>query len=125
MGFDNTLPCAFSLLANLINDNWIIDTGASRHMCTNLTLMRNLITLKSLVTVSLPNGSVKHANHSRQVVLSSNIILQDIYSYHLSSTICYLSHNYVSSSDIRCVFSSHFCYIYRPFRLIDILALGS
>lgn len=83
---------AFSTLAALSNDTWIIDTEAGRHMCTNLILMQNLSAHQGVVTVCLPDGSVKHVEFSGDVHLSSDIILKDVlymssFKYNLLSVI--------------------------------------
>lgn len=67
-----------SIFTNLDRDAWIIDTGASRHMCPNKHIMTNLTVLSRKVMVSLPDGSIKHVEYSGDVHVSMDIVLRDV-----------------------------------------------
>lgn len=60
----NSQHLALTTLEDIRMDCWIIDTGASRHMCTNPKLVQNLTTLKRSVTVCLPDGSTIEVKHT-------------------------------------------------------------
>lgn len=106
-----TLDFALSFFTKTSSDKWIIDTGASRPMCTNKDLMRNLNKLRSVITVCLPDGSKKQVEFSGDAVISSDITLTDVlyipsFKYNLLSItqLC-------SSIAAKCIFLSHCCYI--------------
>lgn len=108
---DNQIVYAFSLFSELHSHDWIIDTGASRHMCTDLSLMRNIQAIKSLVKVCLPDVNIKHVEFSGDVSISPDIVLKDVlyipsFKYNLLSVtqLC-------SAFKIRCIFLSNGCYI--------------
>lgn len=50
--------------------SWIIDTGASDHMCFQLHLMQNLTKLVQPVILSMPTGHTIVVSHIGNVVLT-------------------------------------------------------
>lgn len=71
----------FSYALNIIDmtnlNSWIIDTGASNHMCCNKHIMHNLKHIANIKHVTFPDGSVKKVNFVGDVMLSDNIILNE------------------------------------------------
>lgn len=61
---------AFTLLENLESGIWILDTGASRHICTDLNLMANLIAVTSQISIHLPDGTFRAVTHMGDVKLN-------------------------------------------------------
>ncbi|KAF7830422.1 uncharacterized protein G2W53_012755 [Senna tora] len=53
----------------LTNTHWIVDTGASSHMCFNKDLLINLKPLNKAIPVHLPDGSVQNVKHTGSVVI--------------------------------------------------------
>ncbi|KAK6149665.1 hypothetical protein DH2020_017190 [Rehmannia glutinosa] len=105
---------ALSLLSTLDKDCWIVDTGASRHICSfpNLVTKSNL--LLSPVTVHLPDGTSVPVTHSGNVQLSSAITLTDVlivpsFKYNLLSISQLLEGN-----RLECVFSQGKCWLQDP-----------
>ncbi|KAK9116142.1 hypothetical protein Sjap_015089 [Stephania japonica] len=64
------------------NDSWIVDTGASNHMCTDFSLLVKPMTLSRPTPVYLPDGTTKHVDYVGDVILAPKLILQS--SLHLS-----------------------------------------
>ena len=60
------------------HDTWIIDTGASDHMCHNEKLFHNLKVLSKPSIVTLPNGKCVHITHAGSVALSSTLVLHGV-----------------------------------------------
>lgn len=58
--------------------NWIIDSGASDHMCAHKHLFSSLIPLNPPLTVSLPNGQIITITEKGHVPLTADIILHDV-----------------------------------------------
>ncbi|KAF7807109.1 uncharacterized protein G2W53_039270 [Senna tora] len=54
------------------NTSWVVDTGASSHMCSNKELLINLRALDQEIPVHLPDGSVKNVKHTESVDLKSS-----------------------------------------------------
>ena len=57
---------------------WIIDTGASDHMCHNKELFSKIEVLSKPSIVPLPNGKCVHVTHTSTVVLSSSLVLNGV-----------------------------------------------
>jgi hypothetical protein len=57
--------------------SWIIDSGASHHICTSLTWFRSYNEIPP-VSVRLPNGSLLYAKHSGTVQFSPDFVLPNV-----------------------------------------------
>ncbi|XP_033142562.1 uncharacterized protein LOC117132479 [Brassica rapa] len=68
--------CLSTLSNTLASDAWIIDSGATTHVCSDLNLFTNTSSVLG-VTVSLPNGVHEPITHIGTVHISSSIILQN------------------------------------------------
>ncbi|XP_073067135.1 uncharacterized protein [Primulina eburnea] len=88
LGHDNTsvsqqqsntsAPCFTGTLHStpIISSSWIIDTGATHHICCALGLF---CTLKFFISnVTLPNGSMVPSTHIGSVKLSSDLTLENV-----------------------------------------------
>ncbi|KAL2941907.1 Copia protein [Bienertia sinuspersici] len=58
--------------------SWIIDSGASDHMCCNIALFSTINTLKKPLKIGLPNGNIKYINQIGSVQLTSSITLYNV-----------------------------------------------
>ncbi|CAH9128802.1 unnamed protein product [Cuscuta epithymum] len=58
-------------------DAWIIDTGATNHICGNLTLLCQIKNIESC-TVGLPDGQTVMANKAGRVIISDNLISEHV-----------------------------------------------
>ena len=68
----------FCLSANF-KRNWILDSGASDHMCSNLSLFDSFETVsKDQHTITIPDGTELQVKHKGIVHLGPNIILKDV-----------------------------------------------
>ena len=77
------IPCIPSSYAfNTQNSSnigtWIVDTGASTHMCPEFSLLVNPAILTSPMQVSLPDGSQISVQYSGTVVLSPTLELHNV-----------------------------------------------
>lgn len=76
----NIAGTAYSLSSSLcITDNvWILDTGATNHMCCNLTHMHDVQTIVNPYSVTFPNGEQAFVPHLGSVMLHSiSLVLHD------------------------------------------------
>lgn len=69
--------CFSSLSSTLPPNAWIIDSGATTHVCSDLSLFSNTSPVTG-VTVSLPNGISEHISHIRTVHLSPSLVLHNV-----------------------------------------------
>ncbi|KAL4581663.1 hypothetical protein LXL04_006189 [Taraxacum kok-saghyz] len=72
-----------SMLNSLKSDKfdknmWIIDTGATAHMCSHLSYMENSKKVTSYTPIYLPDGSIKAVTHTGVIELSSKLILKNV-----------------------------------------------
>jgi len=66
-----------SLQKLLPHDAWILDSGASSHVCSDLALIRELKHVSG-VTVTLPNGTRVLITHTGTVHISQKLILHNV-----------------------------------------------
>ncbi|KAL0423503.1 UNVERIFIED_CONTAM: Retrovirus-related Pol polyprotein from transposon RE2 [Sesamum radiatum] len=90
-------------------NSWIIDSGATAHMCANLKLMNRLKPYIAESSVALPDGTKKHVTHCGSVTLSPDVTLKAV--LYMPSFKCnLLSVSKLSSlSHITILFSSDHC----------------
>ena len=75
-----TAGTCFSVgLLSMLNSRiyWIVDSGASKHICTNRSLFLNLKPLQNS-TVTLPNNAVVPVKHIGDVRLKQDLLLTDV-----------------------------------------------
>ncbi|XP_074308066.1 uncharacterized protein LOC141642964 [Silene latifolia] len=70
---------AYTVSSTFINSIWIVDTGASDHMTSNLGLLQHVQKLKRPVLVGLPDGTVKTVYQTGQVFLADGLILYNVF----------------------------------------------
>ncbi|KAL0388423.1 UNVERIFIED_CONTAM: Retrovirus-related Pol polyprotein from transposon RE2 [Sesamum radiatum] len=67
-----------SKLENLQIGSWIIDSGATNHMCANSSLFHSLTLLKKPVSIRLPDNSSKTVTQSGTICLNDKISLAHV-----------------------------------------------
>lgn len=60
----------------VVNDSWIIDSGATHHITHNLASMIDVTTIQS--EIHIPNGHSTSITHTGDINLSNNIILKQV-----------------------------------------------
>lgn len=80
--FDNNIltfqhQCLSSLSNTMPNGAWIIDSGATTHVCSDLSLFTQTSPVTG-VTVSLPNGIRESISHIGTVQLSKSLTLHNV-----------------------------------------------
>lgn len=73
---------AFSILPSMAKTGWIIDSGASSHICSNVDMMVSIYRLEIPINVHLPDGSSKVVTHGGNARVSKNIFLKDVLLVH-------------------------------------------
>lgn len=69
--------CLSSLYSILPLGCWIVDSGATSHVCSDLNLFSEVCPISG-VTVSLPNGTSVPISHTGTVRISDDLILYDV-----------------------------------------------
>ncbi|XP_074298267.1 uncharacterized protein LOC141629108 [Silene latifolia] len=69
---------SFNVLLNPYFNSWILDTGASDHMCSNKALFSDFRTLDKPYSIYLPNGSVVFIDTVGSVPIISDLCLCDV-----------------------------------------------
>jgi len=69
--------CLSSLYSILPHDAWIVDSGATSHVCSDLTMFSETFPVTG-VTVSLPNGTRVPISHTGTVHISPSLILHNV-----------------------------------------------
>ncbi|KAK9669742.1 hypothetical protein RND81_13G151400 [Saponaria officinalis] len=64
-----------SISSDFLQNSWIIDSGATDHMCANKSLFSSLMQIPKPYTISLPNGQYVTINSVGTVVVSPEITL--------------------------------------------------
>ncbi|XP_074266801.1 uncharacterized protein LOC141590089 [Silene latifolia] len=63
---------------NAFLNSWILDTGASNHMCSNKALFSDLRHLEKPYSISLPNGQIVYINNIGSVPVTPGFSLQNV-----------------------------------------------
>ncbi|KAK9671820.1 hypothetical protein RND81_12G056700 [Saponaria officinalis] len=71
-------PLVCTVSRNNLENDLIIDTGASDHMTHDLALLRDVKLLPRPIRVGLPDGSLKYVHHIGTVVISPHIKLLNV-----------------------------------------------
>ncbi|KAF7815825.1 uncharacterized protein G2W53_029794 [Senna tora] len=100
--------------AKISGNTWIIDTGATSHMCSNASLMNNLRTLAHPRIVHLPDKSKKRINSIGLVTLNPQLTLKDVlfipsFKYNLLSV-----NRLAKDNNISFIFDSTSCMLQGP-----------
>ncbi|XP_010260173.1 PREDICTED: uncharacterized protein LOC104599359 [Nelumbo nucifera] len=112
-----------STLAVLDVGTWIVDTGASNHMCTDLKLLSQPKPITQIIPIHLPDGTIKFVQHIGHVKLSPDLILTN--TLHIPS----FKFNLLSVSklviinNIKCTFYPTYC-LQQDLQNEKILAVG-
>lgn len=62
-----------------MSSKWICDTGASQHMCGNISIFINLRPSIYIRRVLIPNGSFFTVKQIGDIIISPTITLKDVY----------------------------------------------
>ncbi|KAK4410094.1 Retrovirus-related Pol polyprotein from transposon RE2 [Sesamum angolense] len=71
------MNCTLTNLEDNVLSYWIVDTGATNHMCANPHILSNLVHT-SPTTVHLPDGSVQVVTHTGTIQLYHDLVLSDV-----------------------------------------------
>ncbi|XP_019086343.1 PREDICTED: uncharacterized protein LOC109126896 [Camelina sativa] len=93
--------CLSSLSKHIPHGSWIIDTGATSHVYSDLAFFSETVTVLG-VTVSLPNEAKVDIKHCGTVKLTNTLILHNVlhvpsFTFNLISISCLLQHNHGSA----------------------------
>ncbi|KAK4386640.1 hypothetical protein Sango_2534600 [Sesamum angolense] len=99
----------FSGVEYLNKDAWIIDSGATSHMCSDSKAFHTLNVSASVLSIFLPDGSTKQVTQSGFVNLFGKIKLVDtLYVSSFRSNLIFV-HKTCATSNIRFTFLSSHC----------------
>lgn len=76
--------------STILINSWILDTGATSHLCCDQSLFESLVFLESPVSLFLPDGSSKLVHLTGDIVTNSNLVL------HLVLYCPHFKHNLIS-----------------------------
>ncbi|KAK6150121.1 hypothetical protein DH2020_017646 [Rehmannia glutinosa] len=68
MSSHSSTQYAMTISGGVGDTDWILDTGASKHMCVNQAIMSNIGPICSKIVVYLPDGSSKLVTHGGQFI---------------------------------------------------------
>ncbi|GJV13453.1 cysteine-rich receptor-like protein kinase 8 [Tanacetum coccineum] len=105
------------LIAHFITKSkeiWIIDSGATDHICISISLMHNIITCINPIIINLPNGQTITCTTIGSVTLQSNITLHNVlyiptFTYNLISISKILQNTLktITFTHNSCIFQDH------------------
>ncbi|KAF7836927.1 Cysteine-rich RLK (receptor-like protein kinase) 8 [Senna tora] len=108
---------------SIVHDSWILDTGASSHMCSDLSLMQHMKTQNPPIKVHLPDSATKTVKTKGQVTLHPKLTLHDVlyipsFKFNLLS-VCKL----VKETNLHLTFHKNYC-IVQDLRSKEIVAVA-
>lgn len=74
----STLSHALTISNILHQNNWIIDSGATNHMCCNLDIMKNVHEIDDVKHIYLPASSYKIVKHAGNIEITDKLTLFDV-----------------------------------------------
>ncbi|KAK9683303.1 hypothetical protein RND81_10G130400 [Saponaria officinalis] len=78
VNFAGNSSCSVPLNSSLMRNCWILDSGATDHMCSNKSLFIDLMHLVKPYSISLPNGQTVVISFVGSVHISSDLILRNV-----------------------------------------------
>lgn len=69
---------AFTVIPSMVKSYWILDSGASSHVCYDADMMMRTYKLDNPVTVHLPDGSIKVVKYGGDTRVNKDIVLKDV-----------------------------------------------
>lgn len=88
---------------------WIIDSGASSHICCNPELLHTSYKLDKPTVVFLPDGSSKSVSYAGIVKINKDILLVDVlYVPGFTNNLLTVAH-LVRTIDLKCIFYPTHC----------------
>lgn len=106
----------------LIKGSWIIDTGASNHICINHALFEDLITPNSPIIVCLHDGNTNKVTQIGNIYLNNLKLLDTLFLPNFSHNLLSVN-KLITTNAISCIFYPCFC-ILQDQRSKKILAVG-
>ncbi|KAF7803654.1 Retrovirus-related Pol polyprotein from transposon TNT 1-94 [Senna tora] len=94
---------------SLNHGSWILDTGASSHICSNINLMQHTTSLRPPIHVHLPDSTTKIVHTKGQAALHLKLILHNVllipsFNYNLLSV-----NKLVKETDLHLIFHKCYC----------------
>lgn len=72
------LHTTFDTLDKIKPGSWIIDTGATTHMCTNLNMFTEVAPTPYPISIKLPDGSIRQVTQMESINLTPKLVLQGV-----------------------------------------------
>lgn len=69
---------AFTLVPSMTREGWVIDSGASSHVCYDTDMLVSSYKLDRPVNVHLPDGTIKVVTHGGDARINKHIYLKDV-----------------------------------------------
>lgn len=108
MIIDSYLACHF---VQLHNDDWIIDMGATSHICSNKSLFTTLTTLDQPIKLALPDGQSNHVFFTSLVFLSPNLtLLNKLYTPNFKHHLIFVPKK-IQQNNVKFFFLPNKCYL--------------
>lgn len=105
---------ALNAFTSQCTNSWIMDSGASNHICGNIALFDFVYNLERDVKVILPNGSTLLVIKAGRVTVSPKLILLDVFfipefKFNLISI-----HKLTKMKHVKCIFLDLVCILQEP-----------
>lgn len=99
----------FSIVPSMEKSVWIVDSGASTHVCCDKELLHTTYRLDRQVIVNLPDGSIKRVSVAGKVRLNQDIVLSNVlyvpgFTHNLLSVAQLIQEN-----EVKCTFYQSHC----------------
>lgn len=114
---------AFSIIPSMERDRWIVDSGASIHICVNPELLTSITQLDVPIKIHLPNGDSRIVSYAGTAQINKNLFLHDVL------FVPEFTHNLVSvarlikEAGVQCLFYTTHC-VFQKEKTGAVLGIG-
>lgn len=118
-----TFHTTYGILENLDSDSWILDTGATMHMCAKHKLFSHLSSTPYNIPIKLPDGRLNHVTQIGDVNLTSKLSIKDVlYTPTFRFNLLYVN-KLANSAQIKFTFFPSYCLLH-DLRTKEVIAKG-
>lgn len=114
---------AYNVMSSMGSQEWIIDSGASSHICCSPELLHTTYKLDKPTVIYLPDGSSRSVAYVGMAKINKNLMLTGVlYVPGFTSNLISVS-QLIKTTDLKCVFHPTHC-LFQTAKTDEIVGIG-